>query len=219
MTRLDEASAPAGAGGLLVPGEPGAGGLLVAGEAGGASLMVAGEGGGWRRLSQATLLAAVAAIDAAVATAGRRRQDSRDREVLVAGRPLQEWAAKVLAAWATVTGAALVLESDPAHRLGTVLWARPTVFYGDAAEITALRRRLEAVRRRPRLRRSRSPAPPLGRLRTLFQTEAPAPADVAFWQQRGARLLRLPPLDEPDPGAANRSDLAELQSLQRDKLS
>ncbi|HYL04684.1 MAG TPA: AMP-binding protein [Thermoanaerobaculia bacterium] len=131
--------------------------------------------------------------------AGSRR-GSRDREILVAGWPLREWAGRLLAAWAVAAGAALVLEADPARRLGTVLWARPTVFHGGAAEGAALRLQIEA-RRQPHRWHGwrRLPAPPLGRLRTLFQPEPPVPAEAAFWQECGARLLRL-----PEPGDAAR---------------
>jgi hypothetical protein len=141
-------------------------------------------------LSQAELMAAAARVASAIdAPAGR---GARRREILVAGWPLQEWPARLLAAWATATGAALVLEADPARRPGTVLWARPTVFYGSAAELAALGRQVEAARQPRRWRRSRPPAPPLGRLRTLFQADPPSPAEAAFWQECGARLLQLP---------------------------
>jgi len=158
----------------------------------GPGVLVTGDSGGWRRLSQSELLAAAAAVESAIASSPGRHADSREREILVAGWPLQEWAGRLLTAWAVAAGAALVLEADPALRLGAVLWARPTVFHGTAAELAALRLRVEAARRPRRWRRR--PVPPLGRLRTLFQREAPAADDAAFWQARGVRLLRLPGL-------------------------
>jgi AMP-binding enzyme len=157
-------------------------------------VLVTGDGGGWRRLSQSELLAAAAEVESAIASPSGRRADSRERQILVAGWPLQEWAGRLLTAWAAAAGAALVLEADPALRLGGVLWARPTVFHGTAEELAALRLRVAAARR-PRPWRRR-PVPPLGRLRSLFQHEPPAADDVAFWRQRGAQLVRLPGLGD-----------------------
>ena len=41
--------------------------------------------------------------------------------------------------WATLTGAAVVLEPDPALRAATAAWVRPTVFHGTPEEIADLR--------------------------------------------------------------------------------
>jgi len=175
-------------------GSAAAAGSVAAPAAGDPGVLVAGDGGVWRRLSQAALLAAAAEVEGAMAPPSGRQADSRERQILVAGWPLQEWAGRLLTAWAVAAGAALVLEADPALRLGAVLWARPTVFHGTAAELAALRLRVEAARRPGRWRRL--PVPPLGRLRTLFQGDPPAADDAAFWRERGARLLRLPGLDD-----------------------
>jgi hypothetical protein len=156
-------------------------------------VLVTGDAGGWRRLPQSELLSAAAEVERAIASRSGSHADSRERGILVAGWPLQEWAGRLLAAWAVAAGAALVLEADPALRLGAVLWARPTVFHGTAEELAALRLRVEAARW-PRWRRR--PVPPFGRLHTLFQRESPAADDAAFWRQRGARLLRLPGLGD-----------------------
>jgi len=177
----------------------------------GPGVLVADGGGGWRRLSPAAVLAAAARVEDAIvagrvegAIAAGRVEGAiaaAEREILVAGWPLREWPGRVLAAWAVFAGAALVLEDDPARRLGTVRWARPTVFHGSAAEVAALRLHVEAARRPHRWRGwRRLPAPPLGRLRTLFQLPPPAPAEVAFWQARGARLLALPGPGDADQG-------------------
>jgi hypothetical protein len=163
--------------------------------AGDPAVLVTGDAGDWRRLSQAGLLAAAAEVERAVGSPSGRHAGSREREILVAGWPLQEWAGRLLAAWAVAAGAALVLEADPALRLGAVLWARPTVFHGSAEELAALRLRVEAARPS----RRRRPSPPLGRLRILFQGEPPAADDAAFWRERGARLLRLPGLGDASP--------------------
>jgi hypothetical protein len=192
-----EGAVAAGAAG---PGPPGAeGGALVR-----------GGSGSWRRVSQADLLAAAASVESVLAESAR---PSRSREILVAGRPLGEPAARLMAAWATAAGAALVLEPDPALRLAAVAWARPTVFYGSAAEMAALRHQVEArqgtasarlgraLLRRSGRRSPRAPRPPFGRLRTLFQDAEPDSAEAAFWQVRGARLLRLPGRDAMGCGA------------------
>ena len=62
------------------------------------------------------------------------------RDILVSGRPLSDPAEHRLLAWATLTGAAILFEPDPAAYVPAAAWARPTVFQGTAAEIAALRR-------------------------------------------------------------------------------
>jgi hypothetical protein len=190
VTRLDGPLAGSAAA-TADPGMAGAAGVAGTGDPG---VLVTGDGGVWRRLSQAALLAAAAEVERAIASASGREADSRERQILVAGWPLQEWAGRLLTAWAVAAGAALVLEANPALRLGAVLWARPTVFHGTAAELAALRLREEAARRPGRWRRL--PVAPLGRLRTLFQRHPPTADDAAFWRERGASLLRLPGLDD-----------------------
>jgi hypothetical protein len=174
----------------------------AAGEAG---VAVVDDAGRWRRLSEAELMAAAARVESTVGTPPDPRRQPRRREILVAGWPLQHWPARLLAAWAAASGAALVLEADPGRRPGTALWARPTVFYGSAADLALLRRQVEEVRKTRRFGRSRPPAPPLGRLRTLFQAGPPEPAEAAFWQQRGARLLQLPAMPPAPPAAGTPS--------------
>ncbi len=205
VTRLD---APAGGAAPVAAAAPDPAVAAPTGSAaaptGDLEVLVTGDGdaGGWRRLSQSELLSAAAEVERAIASGSGRHADSREREILVAGWPLQEWAGRLLAAWAVAAGAALVLEADPALRLGAVLWARPTVFHGTAEELAALRLRVETARWPRRWRRR--PAPPLGRLRTLFQREPPAADDAAFWRQRGAQVVRLPGLDDASPGGTSR---------------
>src|SRR5579863_177783 len=219
VTRLGEAAGGevrvVGRGELVVVAgdDAGLGGIPAAAAAADAAGNRGGVGehygaGGWRRLAPAALLDAAAAVESAVAATAGRRRDSRDREVLVAGWPLGRWEGRLLGAWALVSGAALVLEPDPGRRLGAVLWARPTVFYGSADELAALRlraaarrgvaRRLVSVLARRPVRR---PPPRWGRLRTLFQDGPPDAAEAAFWAERGARLLRLPTPDEGGQGS------------------
>jgi hypothetical protein len=183
------AAAPAHGSAAMPSGDPG--------------VLVTGDAGSWRRLSQSELLSAAAEVERSIASLSGRHADSREREILVAGWPLEEWAGRLLAAWAVAAGAALVLQADPALRLGAVLWARPTVFHGTAEELAALRLRVAAARRRHR--RRRRPVPPLGRLRTLFQSGPPAADDAAFWRERGVQLLRLPGLGGDD-GAPRQQD-------------
>jgi hypothetical protein len=155
----------------------------------------------WHLISVPELEGAVARVGEMI-RAGRAATGERD--ILVAGRQLGSWGGRLLAAWATVEGAALVVDADPASRLGNVLWARPTVFGGNASELAALRGQIEAARRSGgwrRLMRQRLPrraaAPerrprPVGRLRVLFQDEPLDAEAVAFWQVRNARLLQIP---------------------------
>lgn len=177
----------------------GSGAGETSGETGG--VMVAEVGGpGSRWLSEVDLATAAARLESGIAATDRafRRSDAARRPILVAGKPLGEWPARLLTAWAILAGAALVLQSEPALRLGTLRWARPTVFHGGAAEIAALRRQLEesCQPRGWRWWHRRAPRPAFGRLRVLLQSAEPAANDLAFWREQGARLLRLPGLSD-----------------------
>jgi hypothetical protein len=117
-------------------------------------------------------------------------QSSGRREIVVLGGPLEDAAERAMLAWATVAGAAVVLEPNPAFRVATAVWVRPTVFHGTAAELADLRARVEKERtgfwrRGPRL--------PFGRLRTVLVAGALAGDDEAFWRERGVRLVGLRP--------------------------
>jgi hypothetical protein len=184
---------------LRQPGAPGPAALSGEGaDKGAGGVMAVGADRARRWLASADVVTAAARLESAIAAEGRPwAGDRRARQILVAGQPLEEWPARLLTIWAILAGAALVLQSDAALRLGTVRWARPTVFHGSAAEIAELRRQLEESRQ-PRWwggwrRRAR---PAFGRLRILFQSSEPAASDLAFWQERGARLLRLPGLGD-----------------------
>jgi hypothetical protein len=149
-----------------VPDRP-AGGVVVAG----------------RTVSQEELIAAAERIQEAVGPSG-------DREIVVAGGSPEHWPDRALLSWATVYGAAVLL-SDPASRVASAVWARPTVFHGTAAELSALRRAVEQEkppfwdRKRGRL--------PFGRLRTvLWIGEKPSPEEWRFWEERGVRLAFFP---------------------------
>jgi hypothetical protein len=108
------------------------------------------------------------------------------REILVLGGAPAEPATRALLSWATVAGAALILEPDPGSVVGTAVWARPTLFAGAAEEVARLRHAAE--------RQSRGWLRRFGRLRTLLVTEAgPLPAeDDVFWRERGVAMRFLP---------------------------
>jgi hypothetical protein len=76
------------------------------------------------------------------------------RDVLVAGRSLADFEDRAVLAWATVTGAAVLLPPSPESRAATASWARVTVFHGTGAEAAALAAALEtgSGRRFSRLR-------------------------------------------------------------------
>lgn len=78
------------------------------------------------------------------------------RDVLVAGRSLADIEDRAVLAWATVTGAAVLLPPTPESRVATAAWARVTVFHGTEEEIAALR---TAMGRR------------FGRLRAVLQAD------------------------------------------------
>jgi hypothetical protein len=115
------------------------------------------------------------------------------RGIVVLCGPFDDPAEGALLAWATLCGAAVVLEPTPALRVPTALWARPTVFLGSPEEIAALRHRVarESSRRRFALWGRRRRALPLRRLRALLVRGAAGlpEDDAAFWRGRGVAVL------------------------------
>jgi hypothetical protein len=136
---------------------------------------------GGRPLSAAELIAAAAAVEAMIPVKSRR-------EILVSCRPLADPAARSLLAWATRTGAALLLEPDRAAGAATAVWARPTLFHGTAQDLAILRR---AVERRPFWSRWRRRLP-FDRLHTLFVEGDLAAGERSFWEGRGVHLATVP---------------------------
>jgi hypothetical protein len=138
---------------------------------------------GLRVLEQADLLAAASEIQSLLSS-------SCPREIAVLAPPLSTEANRRFLAWATVAGAALVLEPDPAALAVTAAWVRPTIFLGDPA---ALRRVLPPPGRLARTFRRRPPLP-FGRLHTLLVSGSPelAPDEKAFWADLGVHIIPLP---------------------------
>lgn len=114
------------------------------------------------------------------------RQGSR--EIVVLSGPLEKPEERAMLSWATVAGAAVILEPNPAHRVVTAAWVRPTVFHGTVEEIASLRGWVEKERkgwfRRPGL--------PFRRLRKLLVVgEEMGSGEMGFWEGRGVGVGSL----------------------------
>lgn len=111
------------------------------------------------------------------------------RHVLVLGGFAGDPAERSLLAWATASGAALLLEPEPIHVVPTAEWARPTIFAGTAADLVRLRAAVERDEAGFRVFRRRSRLP-FGRLRAVLGTEGELPPEErAFWEERGVRAF------------------------------
>jgi hypothetical protein len=108
--------------------------------------------------------------------------ETGEREIVVLGGPLEDPLERTMMAWATLSGAAVVLEPAPSLRAATAAWVRPTVFHGTPAEIADLRART-GKGRKGRL--------PFRRLRAVLATGALPAEEEAFWRERGVRVLAL----------------------------
>ncbi|MFL6233560.1 MAG: hypothetical protein ACJ76N_10540 [Thermoanaerobaculia bacterium] len=106
------------------------------------------------------------------------------REIVVLGGPLEDPLERTLMAWATLSGAAVVLEPDPALRTATAARVRPTVFHGTPEEIADLRARV-GKGKKGRL--------PFRRLRAVVVSGEISEEEAAFWRERGVRTL-MPPV-------------------------
>lgn len=132
-----------------------------------------------REVPQEDLVAAAARFQEALAPG------DGGREIAVMGRP-----ERVLLSWSTIAGAALLLAPSPESLVGSAVWARPTLFCGNASEVAAFRHAVEQerppfwVRKKGRL--------PFGRLRTvLWIGEGPPDEERRFWQGRGVQVRSL----------------------------
>jgi hypothetical protein len=117
----------------------------------------------------------------------------KGRDIVVLCGPFDDPAEGALLAWATLCGAAVVLEPMPALRVPTAVWARPTVFLGSPEEIAALRQTVARERKKRRFSPwgRRRNVLPLRRLRALLVRGAVGlpEDDVAFWRGRGVAVL------------------------------
>lgn len=124
--------------------------------------------------------------------------DSGIRDILVLGGALDDPGTRALLSWATVAGAALLLEPDPGNVVGMAVWARPTVFAGSVDDVARLRlaaqRHERSWPRRLARKLGRRASLPFGRLRTLLVTgPRPLPQeDENDWRQRGVAVGFLP---------------------------
>jgi hypothetical protein len=107
---------------------------------------------------------------------------SAARDIIVLSGPLDDAAERAILSWALRTGAAVVLEPNPAQRVATAAWIRPTVFHGTPEEIATLRQWVEKARQRW-WRRLRAVLVKGGR--DLPDSEA------AFWRQWGVEIGRI----------------------------
>jgi len=114
-----------------------------------------------------------------------RRKGSR--EIVVLSGPLERPEERAMLSWATVAGAAVVLEPEPALRIATAAWVRPTVFHGTAAEIAGLR---QWVEKEGKGFWRRGPGLPFRRLRTVLAVDDLPEEEAAFWRGRGVRVGR-----------------------------
>ena len=110
----------------------------------------------------------------------------RSREIVVLSGPLDRPEERAMLSWATVAGAAVVLEPNPDFRVATAAWVRPTVFHGTVAEIAALRGWVEKegkgwLRRRVRL--------PFRRLRRVLVVGEMEMEEKRFWEGRGVGVV------------------------------
>ena len=99
------------------------------------------------------------------------------REIVVLGGALDGAVERTMLSWATLAGAAVVLEPDPALRPATAAWVRPTVFHGTPEEIADLRARVGRRRGRP-----------FRRLRTVLVAGSLPAEDEVFWRERGVKV-------------------------------
>jgi hypothetical protein len=128
-----------------------------------------------------------------IATAERIQDQigpTKGRDIVVLSGSLEIPEERAMLSWATLAGAAVVLEPNPALRVATAAWVRPTVFHGTVAELAALRNWVEKEKRgwlrsRPRL--------PFRRLRAVLLTgsETLRVEEEAFWAERGVGVARI----------------------------
>jgi hypothetical protein len=108
------------------------------------------------------------------------------RDIVVIHGPPDALSA-VMVGWSIRTGAALMVEPDPARWPLAVVWARPTVVAGTGAELDRLAERLQRLEREPRRLRRR--LGPLGRMRAVVLVGENGAASSNWWRSLGLPLL------------------------------
>lgn len=135
---------------------------------------------GDRGVSQAELVAAAAVFQEALAPG------DGEREIAVMGR-----LDRTLLSWSTVYGSALLLAPSPESLMGSAVWARPTVFCGNAVELSAFRHAVE--QEKPPFWDRKKERRPFGRLRTVIWSDGgPSEEECRFWESRGVQVGKLP---------------------------
>lgn len=132
-------------------------------------------------ISQEELAAAAERIRAEIG-------EGRERDIVVLGHAPERRPDRAVLAWATVSGAAVLL-ATPETLVGSAVWARPTVFHGTAAELAAFGRAVQAER--PPFWARRKGRLPFGRLRVVLSGEEGV--DRELWEGRGVRVRPLTP--------------------------
>ena len=112
----------------------------------------------------------------------QERIGGEGREIVVAGRSPERWPDRALFSWITLSGAALLLASDPSSLVSSAVWARPTVFQGTPGELKALRAAVE--QEKPPFWDRKPGRLPFGRLRVVL-CEDLAEEERRFWEGRG----------------------------------
>jgi hypothetical protein len=135
-----------------------------------------------REVAQEELIAAADRLQEAIGGEGR--------EIVVVGRAPERWPDRAFFSWATVRGAAVLLAPDPSSLVGSAVWARPTVFYGSASELRALR--LAVEQEKPPFWDRKAGRLPFGRLRVVLCEEL-SDEERRFWEGRGVRVAPLTP--------------------------
>lgn len=125
-------------------------------------------------------------MTAAVAFQEALAPGTGEREIAVMGR-----LDRTLLSWSTVYGSALLLAPSPESLVGSAVWARPTIFCGTAAELSAFRHAVE--QEKPPFWDRKKERRPFGRLRTVIWSDSgPSEEERRFWESQSVRIGKLP---------------------------
>jgi hypothetical protein len=114
------------------------------------------------------------------------------RDVVLLAGDFRDAHSRLLLTWATLSGAALLLEPDARLGPAAARWARPTLLWETAAELARWQREAAPSGRWQR-RRGCPFQPPLDRLRGVVVLGPDPLPEVAenFWRRAGVTVLRL----------------------------